>query len=354
MYPKLIVNLKKLRHNLNFLLEQCHGRGITASIVTKVFCADERIVELIDHSAVDFIADSRVLNLKSLNSSKQKVLLRISMPSEAEDVVRYADISMQSEIAAIQRLAKAAYAQGKKHRVVLMIDLGDLREGIFFKDRPLILETARAVVESGALELYGLGTNLTCYGGILPDENNMGILCDIARAIRKEFGIELPMVSGGNSSSMTMLMEGRLPAGINNLRLGESFVLSNDTSTGLPIDGMHSDAFILEAEIVELQAKPSKPIGKSGMNAFGETVQFEDRGQMLRAIIAIGRQDVDPASLKCLDENAEILGASSDHLIVDLTKSNMYNVGDTISFVPGYGALLRLCTSKYVYREYVN
>lgn len=117
---------------------------------------------------------------------------------------------------------------------------------------------------------------------------------------------------------------------------------------------MHSDAFILEAEIVELQAKPSKPIGKSGMNAALEKRSNLRTGANASCDNSNRKQDVDPASLKCLDENAEILGASSDHLIVDLTKSNMYNVGDTISFVPGYGALLRLCTSKYVYREYVN
>ena len=157
---------------------------------------------------------------------------------------------------------------------------------------------------------------------------------------------------------MTMLRENRIPIGINQLRLGESFVLGNDTSTGLPMPELHTDCFVLEAELVEVQRKPSKPIGTSGLNAFGEHVEFEDRGEMIRGILAIGRQDVNPDGLKCLDPSVEILGASSDHLIVNLTNARLggrgYKVGDTLKFIPDYGALLRLTTSKYVTRDYIG
>ena len=227
-------------------------------------------------------------------------------------------------------------------------------EGIFFENRDEIFDAVKAVMDEPNLMPFGIGTNLTCYGGILPDENNLGELVKISREIRGRFGIELPFVSGGNSSSLTMLLSDRIPSGINNLRLGESFTLSNDTSTGLPVSGLYDDAFVLKAQIAELKRKPSKPIGTSGMNAFGETVSFEDKGEMLRAILAIGRQDVDADGLRPLDEKIEIIGASSDHLIVDLTKSSGYNVGDVLDFIPAYGALLRLCTSKYVKREYVE
>lgn len=354
MYPLLSIDLSKLKHNLDALNEMCHARGISTAIVTKVFCADPRIVDVINASSAEFIADSRVENLESIKTDREKMLLRISMPCEVERVVRCADISLQSEISTIRLLGAAAKKAQRLHKVVIMIDLGDLREGIFFENRDEIFDTVKAVMDESNLVPFGIGTNLTCYGGILPDENNLGELVKISREIRGRFGIELPFVSGGNSSSLTMLLSDRIPSGINNLRLGESFTLSNDTSTGLPVSGLYDDAFVLKAQIVELKRKPSKPMGTSGMNAFGETVSFEDKGEMLRAILAIGRQDVDADGLRPLDEKIDIIGASSDHLIVDLTKSSGYNVGDVLDFIPAYGALLRLCTSKYVKREYVE
>ena len=153
---------------------------------------------------------------------------------------------------------------------------------------------------------------------------------------------------------LTMLEENRIPAGITQLRLGESFVLGNNTESGKPVEWLNTDCFTLEAELVEVQRKPSKPIGTSGLNAFGERVTFEDRGEMIRGILAIGRQDVNPDGLTPLDPDVEIIGASSDHLIVNLTSCKKYKVGDTLRFIPDYGALLKLTTSKYVHREYAE
>ena len=151
-----------------------------------------------------------------------------------------------------------------------------------------------------------------------------------------------------------MLKEGRIPKGITNLRIGEGYLLGNETVTGSVMEGLYGDAFTLEASIAELKRKPSKPIGKSGMNAFGESVEFEDRGEMLRAILAIGRQDTDPNGLTPLDEGAEILGASSDHLIVDLTHAKgSFAVGDVLRFGVSYGALLNVYSSVYVDKIYI-
>lgn len=355
MYPRLIIDLDKLRDNLDWLTENCHRIGVKVAVVTKVFCADPRICAVIDASDADGFADSRIQNLRTIETKKPKQLLRITMQSEAEDVVRYADISMQSELETIRLLGKAAEKLNKKHRIILMIDMGDLREGIFFKNEEKIFETVDAILAEKQLELYGVGVNLTCYGGIIPDETNVGGLVAFAERIRNKYGIPLPIVSGGNSSMMTMLKENRVPKGVTQLRLGESFVLGNNTETGLPMDELHTDCFVLEAELVEVQPKPSKPIGTSGLNAFGERVTFEDRGPMLRGILAIGRQDVNPDGLTPLDPGVEIIGASSDHLLVNLNGSPNYKVGDTLRFIPDYGALLKLCTAeRYVEREYIQ
>lgn len=355
MYPRISVNLKKLKENLNFLTSLCHEQGIMTAIVTKVFCADERIVELINESSADMLADSRTQNLAGMKTDKPKLLLRIGMQSEAEKIVRCADISMQSELETLKMLNEAAKKLGTIHKIILMIDMGDLREGIFNTDSETILDTARFVNDAGNLELYGIGVNLTCYGGILPDENNLGGLVAIADKLRKELHSPIPVISGGNSSTMGMLMDHSVPKGINHLRLGESFVLGNDTATGKPVEGLNTDCFVLEAEIVELKDKPSKPIGKSGPNAFGEYLEYPDRGIMKRAILGIGRQDVTIDGLTPLDPDIEIIGASSDHLIVNLTDCRQdLKVGDIVRFIPDYGALLHLFTSKYVDRSYIE
>ncbi len=354
MFPRVAVNLEKLKFNLDFLVELCHSNGIKCAIVTKVFCADEKIVELINQSDADWIADSRVQNMCGMATSKPKLLLRIGMQSEADAIVRCADISMQSEISTIIAISEAAGRANTVHKIILMIDMGDLREGIYNTDTELIRKTAAAVVSSPNLELYGVGVNLTCYGGILPDKTNLSGLVAAAQALRSEFGRDIPIVSGGNSSTMGMLLAGDVPCGVNNLRLGEAFVLGNDTATGKPVTGLNTDCFTLEAEIAELQTKPSKPVGSSGPNAFGEYLEFPDRGEMRRAILAIGRQDVIVDGLTCLDEDAEIIGSSSDHMIVNVTEcKTAYRVGDIMRFTPSYGALLHLFTSKYVEKTYI-
>jgi predicted amino acid racemase len=124
------------------------------------------------------------------------------------------------------------------------------------------------------------------------------------------------------------------------------------------MEGMYGDAITLNAELVEIQMKPSKPIGITGRNAFGEEVSIEDKGIMRRGILAIGRQDTNTEGLEFVSNTAEkyisIVGASSDHLLVDLTNAELYNVGDTLRFTMDYGAVLRSFTSEYVSRKYIK
>lgn len=353
-YPKVTVHLGRLKHNLDSLLAVTQAQGVFVSLVTKVFCADPVIVSLCEKSAVDSFADSRLLNLASLKTYKPRLQLRISQPCEVEDTVRYAELSLQSELLVIKLLAEAAEILKRRHGIILMIDMGDLREGIFYENRAEILDAARFVVENNWLELAGIGVNLTCYGAIVPDQHNLGALVDIADFLRSEISpdLTLPWISGGNSSSLGLLYEGKLPQGINHLRLGESFVLGNDTAACQLIPGLYGDAFVLSAQLAEVKLKPSKPIGTSGANAFGESVFYEDIGMIRRGILAVGRQDIDAQTLKPIDKRVKILGASSDHLLVDLTAAPGYQVGDALDFLPDYGNLLRIFTSPYVRREY--
>ena len=351
-YPRITADLSKIKHNIDALCALCHENGVSIAAVTKVVCADERIVRALENSAASMLADARTENLARLNTNKPKLLLRAPAPEEADEAVELADISLVSEIVTIRALGKAARTAGKTHQIILMVDLGDLREGLLFLEREMIYRAADAAKAEDGIELVGVGTNLTCYGAIIPDETNLGELCLIAEELRARTGLPIPIVSGGNSSSLGLLKRGLVPEGINHLRLGESILLGNDTAACRVMNGLYGDAFTLSTRLIEVQRKPSVPIGESGANAFGEHPTFESQGEQIRGICKIGRQDTVADGLTPHDPNIKMIGASSDHLIVDLTRAKPYHVGDILDFTPDYGALLRAYTSPYVYRAY--
>ncbi|MGN8914465.1 ornithine racemase Orr [Anaerofustis butyriciformans] len=354
MFPKIKINLAGIRENTSKVCEKCAKYDINVTAVTKMFLADENIAECFVTGGANAFGDSRIENLKKLSCfNMQKWIIRIPMECEIEDVIRYSDVSLNSELKTIRLLNKEAYKQNKVHKVILMVDLGDLREGYFSTDD--LYSDIDKILQLKNIELYGIGTNLTCFGGVIPRPNNLSKLVKIKERIEEDFDIELKVVSGGNSSSYTLVESGEMISGINNLRLGEVILLGNETSYGKPVEGLYHDNFILEAQIVELKEKPSVPIGEIGMDAFGNTPEFTNKGTMRRAIVAIGRQDVKTEGMQPVDSDIEILGASSDHTILDLTNADkMYKLGDVISFKLDYGAALAAMTSNYVEREYVH
>ena len=350
-YPCVEVKLSKVTHNAKEILSMCNEKGIDVIGVTKVFCAEPPIIQAMLQGGITQVGDSRIQNLKKIkNIMCKKMLLRISMESEAEDVVKYSDVSLNSELDTIKALSKAAKRLKKFHNIILMVDIGDLREGVLVED---VIQTAEEIFKLDNINLVGLGTNVTCYGGVLPDKDNLGKLVKLKRDIKQIFNIDLPLISGGNSSSLYMVMENIMPEEINQLRVGEGIVLGRETSFGKSIPNCYDDAFILKGEIVEIKNKPTVPTGRIGMDAFGQTPHFEDKGIRKRAIIAIGRQDIKVDGLIPLDKNISIFGASSDHLIIDVTDSvKPLKVGDIVEFKMDYGCLLAAMTSQYVKKYY--
>lgn len=345
--PRVEINLKKIEHNTREIVRICNSSGISVAGVTKVFCGDDDIAGVMAEAGVKYLADSRILNIEKLHGDEiPMMLLRIPMISEVQEVVRYCDYSLNSEIDTIRKLSSEAVRQGRFHNIILMIDLGDLREGVWYEDYD---DTVKKIIGFPGIVISGIGTNLTCYGGVLPTQNNLSLLVDIAFCIRKKYSIELPIVSGGNSSSLYLIDKGEMPSGINNLRIGEAIALGKETAYGKKIENMYDDASLFFGEIVEIKYKPSQPIGKIGVDAFGNTPSILDMGSRYRAIIAVGRQDVNFEKMTPIDRDIRIIGASSDHLILDITDSKKeYSVGDDISFKISYECLLRCMTSPYV------
>lgn len=352
-YPCVEVDLAKLTHNVKTILGMCNKKSIDVTSVTKVFCAQRPIVEAILEAGVRSVADSRISNLKKLEDLNcEKMLLRIPMISEAYEAVKYSDVSLNSELATIKALSLAAKDLNKTHNIILMVDLGDLREGVLIEDAECIV---REIVKLDNIKMIGLGTNVTCYGGVIPDKENLGKLIKLKLDIEKAFSLSLPIISGGNSSSLYLVINDTIPEEINHLRIGESIVLGRETSFGLAVPNCHEDVFILKGEIIEIKNKPTVPTGNIGMDAFGNKPIFEDEGIRKRAIIAVGRQDIRVEGLTPMDEDLSIFGASSDHLILDVTDSKKdLKVGDIVDFKIDYGCLLAAMTSPYVEKYYYN
>jgi predicted amino acid racemase len=348
--PKVTIDLGRIERNARVVVERCARSGIAVFGVTKGTCGMPQVARAMLRGGVEGIAESRFENIHRLRDSGIDcpiMLLRSPPLARAEDLVRNVDISLQSELATIREISRVAERLGRVHDIILMVDLGDLREGIWPSD---LLPTVEAVMELSGVRIAGLGTNLTCFGAIVPTEENLGQLIAHAYKVERLTGKQLDWVSGGNSSSLPLLLAGRMPAGINNLRIGEAILQGGrDTFLHKPWDELDVNAFTLEGELLEVKVKPSMPIGKSGVDAFGQKPRFVDEGDRLRAIANIGREDVIVEGLEPLNRGVRVLGASSDHLVLDITEAEPpLAVADHVGFRMNYGAMLAVMTSEYV------
>jgi len=349
--PRLEIELKKIGHNVKKLRDLFGYKGISITGVTKAVLGSPEIANALVEGGISSIGDSRIANISKMRKAgieTQFILIRTPMVSEAEDVVRYADISLNSEISVMKQLSKYAVEQGKNHKVVLMVEMGDLREGIMPSD---LEKTVEETICLEGISLVGIGTNLACYGGIKPTEEKMQGLSSIANDIQNRYGIKLEIVSGGNSANYEWFMTTDDIGLINNLRIGEAILLGCETLHSREIPNLYTDAFTLIGEVIELKIKPSVPYGEACQDAFGNVTKFEDKGYIKRAIVGLGRQDIDTTGIKPRME-VEVLGASSDHLILNIKDSDL-EVGDEIGFDINYSALVRAMTSPYVKKIYL-
>lgn len=352
-YPRLEIHLQKIYHNGKHLVEMCRSKGIEIAAVTKVFRGHPEIARVLVEAGVSMLADSRISNIKRLQEFQvPKMLIRVPMMSEIEELVEYVDISIHSELDVMDRVSQESLRKNKVHQVMLMVDMGDLREGFWEDEVDLVVEK---VLMMKGIRLVGLGVNFGCYGGIVPEKHTLDKLIDLKRGLEKKYDISMPYLSGGNSNSLHLVWENQMPEEINHLRIGYPFVLAKEDVYDQVIEGLYDDAFRLYGEIIEIKNKPSVPIGKRGLDAFGNIPEFVERGVRRRAILAIGRQDVRLEGITPVDGKVTILGASSDHLILDINDSETnYRIGDIMELKMNYGALLAVMTSDYVTKKIIK
>jgi ornithine racemase len=343
---------KELRHNFNYLDRLFKENGIKWGITTKLFCGNRTYLNEVIDLGIGEVHDSRISNLKVIKEiDPETITIYIKPPPKdiVKDVVKYADISLNTELATLHELSDEAERQNRVHKVIIMIEMGDLREGVMRED---LINFYEKVFRLPGIEVVGLGTNLNCLHGVMPDGDKLIQLALYKQIIELRFKKEIPLVSGGTTVTIPLLLRNQLPDGVNHFRVGEALFFGKNLFTDGVIEGMSDQVLELYSQIIELSKKPVVPTGEMGVNPQGRTTEVAevDYGKTsYRAIIDIGVLDIQPNYLVPVNDNIEITDASSDMLVLDVgTNPQNYKVGDMIRFKLKYMGALGLMNSDYI------
>jgi predicted amino acid racemase len=352
--PRLELRLDRIGYNARALVDRLGLVGIRVCGVTKATLGSPEVARELLAAGVASLGESRVENVEHLRRAgitAEIMLVRSPMVSQIDRVVAATEVSLNSELAVIDRLSASACRQGMRHGVVLMVELGDRREGIMPAD---LLETVRRVLELPGVVLRGIGTNLACQNGVIPGVPNMAELSDLATSVESVFGLELDIVSGGNSANLPWALAPGVDIGrVDHLRLGESLLLGREPVRRTVIEGLHVDAVSVVGEVIESKPKPATPRGVRGQTAFGHVVgDGPDPDGGNRVIVALGRQDLDTEGIVAPD-GFDVLGASSDHLVLACA-GEVPAPGAELRFGVNYSALMRAAASPFVTRWYLR
>jgi ornithine racemase len=350
--PRLELRLDRIGYNARALVDRLELVGIAVCGVTKATTGSPEVARALCAAGTTSLGESRVENIERLRRSgvvAEILLVRSPMVSQVDRVVGCADISCNSDLRVVQHLSAAACRRGMPHGIVLMVELGDLREGVLPVDLP---DLVARVLDLPGIVLRGIGTNLACQNGVIPDQANMAALSDLATAVEDLVGHELEIVSGGNSANLPWALAPGADTGrVNHLRLGESILLGREPVGRTALEGLHTDTVSVVAEVIESMRKPTFPWGDRGQNAFGHRVDLPTGStEAHQVIVALGRQDVDTDGLVAPD-GFRILGASSDHLVL-ICDSAPPQAGAELRFGVDYSALMRAAASPFVSRRY--
>ena len=349
---KIIINLEALYQNIQVINGWMKDHDANWTLVTKVLCGHPETLQALQLLGIRSMGDSRFDNLRAIervNPDFEAWYLRLPHLSVIKDVIALADVSLNSETDIIEQLNAEAQRQEKLHRIIVMIELGDLREGILPSS---LIKFYKHIFELSNIEVLGIGANLACLSGTVPNIDQLTQLVLYRELLELKFGQKLRMISAGSSAVLPMLLEGRVPKSVNHFRIGEAVFLGTDLVYGGTLEGLRDDAIILEAEIAEVKEKGLVPLGETTARTPFETVGETEHspGQRgYRVIVTVGQLDTDVQGLTPVNPNHQIAGASSDLVVINIgDERDGMKIGDTIRFKTNYAALLRLMAGKYI------
>lgn len=329
MYPKLSIDLGCIRNNTTTLLGLVGEREVFG--VTKGVAGSTRVAKAMIDGGAQGLADSRLQNLIRFKElfTTPLMLLRQPMLDEIEPAIKVADYILVTEIEIAKMLSIEASRVGKCQRIILMLEAGDLREGITSVE---LEEIAYGIGRLESIELHGLAVNTGCFFSLAPTKEQLISLVEAKKTLVKRFKKDIPMLSGGNSSCMDLLLGGDVPKEVNQLRIGETILFGHEPVTYKPLKEFKQGIFLLEAEIIEVKSKS------------------DDLAE--QAVVAIGRQDIAMAPIKIA--GGTLLSRGSDHLTIKLDEGSKFSVGQKVKIEPSYFAVLAAMVSPYVDKEYIG
>ncbi len=352
---EISISRKKLKHNYDFLEKLFSKHDIKWGIVTKLLCGNPMYIKEVIGLGVKELMDSRISNLRTIKRIDPGVKTYYIKPPprrSIRSVVKYADVSVNSDLDTMKLLSREAKRQDKLHQVIIMVEMGELREGVMGEN---LVNFYEQVFDLPNIEILGFGTNLNCLYGVMPSRDKLIQLSLYRQIVETKFNKKIELLSGGTSVTIPMLSKNQVPPGVNHFRVGETLYFGANLWTGTTIKGMKDDVITFKSEIIELIEKPIVPEGTLAENPSGEAFEInnEDYGKTSwRALLDVGLLDIGPDFLIPLDKKMELAGASSDILVIDLGKNpKKYKVGDFIKFKLKYMGALRLFNSDYVIKR---
>lgn len=356
---ELVIKSDKIIQNVEKLNRILVKHNVKWSLVVKVLSGHKDFLRnLLFHPVVKqlhSVADSRLSGLKAIKEINPEIVTMYVKPPAIDiinSIVTYADISLNSSFRTIDALNTEAGKQGKKHRIIIMIELGELREGIL---REKVLDFYNRIFKLKHIEIEGIGSNLGCMYGVQPTYDKLLQLSLYKQLIEAKFNTSLPFISGGSSITLPLLGKTSMPKNVNHLRIGETAFLGTSPFDNKKFRDLSVDAFEYLANVIELELKETSPDGLITEGNIGHTSEIEEQDyeHSYRAILDYGLLDVDVHELTPKDKNIRFAGTTSDMSVYDLgpaVKDTMckYKVGDKIKFTPSYMAVARLMNSKFI------
>jgi predicted amino acid racemase len=360
---ELQINITEIRNNISKLNVYFKKHNIEWSLITKVFSGDKEIMEHILTpdiiKEIHSIGDSRLSSLKRLKEwNKDLITIYLKPPAHAyiEDVVEYADISLNSSYKTISALNKVAKERNKIHKVIIMVELGELREGV---NRDDLFEFYDKVFKLENIEVVGLGSNLGCMYGVEPTYDKLLQLNLYKEVIEAKHNSKLPLISGGSSITLPLVEKNMVPKDINHFRIGEAAFFGKSPLDNAQFLDLCTDTFNFYPQIIELEEKQLVPDGIIGDASIGHSADINDDDigkTTYKAILDFGLLDVDRDGLTPDDEDITFVGITSDMTVVDIGNNKdekgkkKYKVGDKICLDPDYISVARLLNSRFIER----
>lgn len=349
-----------LRHNYQYLKNLFGNENIEWAIVTKLLCGEEKLLKEVIDLGIKEVCDARIINLKRIKAlapdDLETVYIKPPAKKAIPDLVRYADTSFNSEFETIKAISEEAVKQNKTHKIIIMIELGDLREGVMGED---LMDFYSSVFRLPNIKVTGIGSNLNCLHGVMPSQDKFIQLSLYKQLIEAKFNVSIPWITGGTSVVIPLLEMRQLPQGVNHFRVGETLYFGTDLIHNNGFKEMEQNVITLYTQIIEITEKPMLPIGEMEANPQGETFEVDESlyGKTShRAILDVGSLDISSDYLVPFPEyQIDFLGASSDMLVIDIKDNKKgYKVGDFIPFHLKYMGALTLFNSDYIEKRVID